>query len=130
MATATETSDTTTRTIDQSARVDPRTVMRIKDLQLRAKTVVEGFFSGLHRSPIHGSSVEFSEYRPYTSGDDLRGLDWKLFARSDRYFIKKFEDETNRRVVGLKPLRGGEQREVAWGELPAALADALAQDAG
>jgi uncharacterized protein (DUF58 family) len=59
--------------------------------------VVEGFFSGLHRSPVHGSSVEFSEYRPYTTGDDLRGLDWKLFARSDRYYIKKFEDETNRR---------------------------------
>ena len=83
--------------VDKSARVDPLTVMRIKNLQLRAKTVVEGFYSGLHRSPYHGSSVEFSEYRPYSSGDDLRGLDWKLFARSDRYFIKKFEDETNRR---------------------------------
>ncbi len=71
--------------------------MRIKNLQLRAKTVVEGFYNGLHRSPVHGSSVEFSEYRPYTYGDDLRSLDWKLFARSDRYFIKKFEDETNRR---------------------------------
>ena len=71
--------------------------MRIKNLQLRAKTVVEGFLNGLHRSPIHGSSVEFSEYRPYSPGDDLRGLDWKRYARSDRYFIKKFEDETNRR---------------------------------
>jgi len=71
--------------------------MRIKNLQLRAKTVVEGFFNGLHRSPVHGASVEFSEYRPYSTGDDLRGLDWKLYARSDRYFIKKFEDETNRR---------------------------------
>ncbi|NND97561.1 MAG: DUF58 domain-containing protein [Pirellulaceae bacterium] len=77
--------------------MDPMTIMRIKNLQLRAKTVVEGFFSGLHRSPIHGASVEFSEYRPYSVGDDLRGLDWKLYARSDRYFIKKFEDETNRR---------------------------------
>jgi uncharacterized protein (DUF58 family) len=71
--------------------------MRIKNLQLRAKAVVEGFYNGLHRSPFHGYSVEFSEYRPYTIGDDLRGLDWKLFARSDRYYIKKFEDETNRR---------------------------------
>ncbi|MCM2369935.1 DUF58 domain-containing protein [Rhodopirellula sp. ICT_H3.1] len=70
--------------------------MRIKNLQLRAKTVVEGFFNGLHRSPLHGSSVEFSEYRPYTVGDDLRGLDWKRYARSDRYYIKKFEDETSR----------------------------------
>jgi len=80
-----------------TAQVDPMAVMRIKDLQLRAKAVVEGFYNGMHRSPFHGFSVEFSEYRPYTLGDDLRGLDWKLFARSDRYYIKKFEDETNRR---------------------------------
>ncbi|MEM6469894.1 MAG: DUF58 domain-containing protein [Planctomycetota bacterium] len=77
--------------------VDPAALMRIKSLKLRAKTVVEGFFSGLHRSPTHGSSVEFSEYRAYVPGDDLRSLDWKLYARSDRYFVKKFEDETNRR---------------------------------
>ena len=90
--------DSSTEAVAASgARVDPMTIMRIKNLQLRAKTVVEGFFNGLHRSPIHGSSVEFSEYRAYSSGDDLRGLDWKLYARSDRYFIKKFEDETNRR---------------------------------
>ena len=72
--------------------------MRIKNLQLRARAVVEGFYNGLHRSPFHGFSVEFSEYRPYTPGDDPRGLDWKLYARSDRYFIKRFEDETNRHV--------------------------------
>ncbi|WP_404310873.1 DUF58 domain-containing protein [Neorhodopirellula lusitana] len=81
---------------DLAAKIDPGAVMRIKNLQLRAKTVVEGFFNGLHRSPLHGSSVEFSEYRPYTIGDDLRGLDWKRYARSDRYYIKKFEDETSR----------------------------------
>lgn len=79
------------------AEIDPLAVMRIKDLQLRARAVVEGFYNGLHRSPYHGFSVEFSEYRPYTVGDDLRGLDWKLYARTDRYYIKKFEDETNRR---------------------------------
>lgn len=77
--------------------IDPLAVMRIKSLPLRAKAVVEGFYNGLHRSPFHGFSVEFSEYRPYTTGDDLRGLDWKVYARSDRYYIKKFEDETNRR---------------------------------
>nr|WP_146460724.1 DUF58 domain-containing protein [Rubripirellula tenax] len=71
--------------------------MRIKSLQLRAKAVVEGFYNGLHRSPFHGFSVEFNEYRPYTTGDDLRALDWKLYARTDRYYIKKFEDETTRR---------------------------------
>jgi uncharacterized protein (DUF58 family) len=79
-----------------SAAIDPRAVMRIKSLPLRAKVVVEGFYHGLHRSPFHGFSVEFSEYRPYTVGDDLRSLDWKLYARTDRYYIKKFEDETNR----------------------------------
>lgn len=71
--------------------------MRIKNLELRAKVVVEGFLSGSHRSPYHGFSVEFSEYRQYTDGDDLRYLDWRLFARSDRYYIKRFEDETNLR---------------------------------
>lgn len=79
------------------ASVDPLAVMRIKDLHLRAKAVVEGFYNGLHRSPFHGFSAEFSEYRPYSEGDDLRRLDWKLYARSDRYYIKQFEDETNRR---------------------------------
>lgn len=77
---------------------DPQALMRIKSLTLRARGVVEGFYTGLHRSPFHGFSVEFSEYRPYVPGDDPRGLDWKLFARSDRYFIKRFEDETDRRV--------------------------------
>lgn len=77
--------------------IDPAALMRIKNLELRAKVVVEGFFSGLHRSPFHGFSVEFTEYRQYTPGDDPRYLDWKLFARSDRYYIKRFEDETNLR---------------------------------
>lgn len=77
--------------------IDPTTLMRIKSLQLRAKAVVEGFQNGLNRSPFHGFSVEFSEYREYTQGDDPRYLDWKLYGRSDRYYIKKFEDETNLR---------------------------------
>jgi uncharacterized protein (DUF58 family) len=71
--------------------------MRIKSLELRARVVVEGFITGLHRSPFHGFSVEFSEYRQYSPGDDPRYLDWRLFARSDRYYIKRFEDETNLR---------------------------------
>jgi len=77
--------------------VDPLTLMAIKNLELRAKVVVEGFWRGLHQSPYHGFSVEFSEYRQYTPGDDPRYLDWRLYARSDRYYIKKFEDETNLR---------------------------------
>lgn len=80
-----------------SSLVDPATLMRIRNLQLRSRRAVEGFYNGLHRSPYHGFSVEFSQYRPYAVGDDPRGLDWKLFARSDRYHIKQFEDETSRR---------------------------------
>jgi uncharacterized protein (DUF58 family) len=77
--------------------VDPQTLMRIKSLQMRARVAVEGFFKGIHRSPYHGFSVEFSEYRQYTPGDDPRYLDWRLYARSDRYYVKRFEDETNLR---------------------------------
>ena len=81
-----------------AALIDPASLMRIKSLMVRAKVVVEGFFSGLHRSPFHGFSVEFSEYREYSPGDDPRYLDWRLYARSDRYYVKRFEDETNLRV--------------------------------
>lgn len=90
---ATPASSTSPR--DAWSTVDPHALMRIKSLELRAKTVVEGFYSGIHRSPFHGFSVEFSEYRQYSPGDDLRYLDWRLFARTDRYYIKRFEDETN-----------------------------------
>lgn len=80
-----------------STPIDPAALMRIRALELRARVVVEGLWKGMHRSPYHGFSVEFSEYRPYTQGDDPRYMDWKVAARSDRYFIKKFEDETNLR---------------------------------
>ncbi len=79
------------------AYIDPVALMQVKKLSVRAKAVVEGFTSGLHRSPLRGFSVEFAEYRPYAIGDDLRNLDWKLLARTDRYFVKQYEDETNRR---------------------------------
>jgi len=78
--------------------IDPAALMRVKSLELRARMVMEGFWKGLHKSPYHGFSVEFSEYRPYVAGDDLRFLDWKVMARSDRAYIKKFEDETNLRA--------------------------------
>ncbi len=82
-----------------SAKFDPTALLSIRNLELRAQIVVEGFWSGLHRSPYHGFSVEFTEYRQYTQGDDPRYLDWRLFARSDRFYIKKFEDETNLRCL-------------------------------
>src|SRR5271157_4444227 len=84
-----------------SGLIAPRALMSIRNLELRARVVVEGFWTGLHRSPYHGFSVEFTEYRPYTPDDDPRYLDWRVFARSDRYFIKKFEDETNLRCYTL-----------------------------
>ncbi len=77
--------------------MDPKVVMSIRSLELRAKVVVDGFRTGLNKSPKHGFSVEFSEYRQYTQGDDPRFLDWKLFARTDRSYIRLFEDETNLR---------------------------------
>lgn len=76
---------------------DPVTLMKLKSLELRARAIVEGMSSGLHRSPYHGYSVEFSDYRPYSVGDDLRYLDWRLLARTDRRYIKRYEDETNLR---------------------------------
>ena len=87
--------------------------MRIRSLQLRAKIVVQGFLSGLHRSPHHGFSVEFSEYRQYSPGDDPRYLDWRLYARSDRYFIKRFQEETNLRCHLLVDL----SRSMGYGSL-------------
>ena len=80
-----------------AALIDPKALMSLRDLELRARVVVEGFWNGLHRSPYHGFSVEFTEYRQYSPGDDPRYLDWRVVARSDRHFIKKFEDETNLR---------------------------------
>ncbi len=75
--------------------LDPAVVARLGTLELKARTIVEGFLSGLHRSPFKGFSVEFAEYRQYIPGDDLSTMDWKVYARSDRYYIKKFEEETN-----------------------------------
>jgi uncharacterized protein (DUF58 family) len=75
--------------------LDPAVLARLGTLELKARTVVEGFLSGLHRSPFKGFSVEFAEYRQYLPGDDLSSIDWKVYARSDRYYVKKFEEETN-----------------------------------
>lgn len=94
--------------------IDPHTLMAIKNLELRARIVVEGFWKGLHRSPYHGFSVEFTEYRQYTPGDDPRYLDWRLYARTDRYYIKKFEDETNLRCFLLVD----NSRSMTFGSLP------------
>jgi uncharacterized protein (DUF58 family) len=75
--------------------LDPAIVARLGTIDLKVRTIVEGFLTGLHRSPYKGFSVEFAEYRQYIPGDDLATLDWKVFARSDRHFVKKYEEETN-----------------------------------
>ena len=75
--------------------IDARTLAAIDDLSLVARTVVEGFLAGLHRSPFLGYSTEFSAYRAYTQGDNLRHVDWKVWGRSDELYVKQFEDDTN-----------------------------------
>lgn len=78
-----------------SLALNPAVMAAIDDLSLLARTVVEGFLEGLHRSPFLGYSTEFSAYRAYTPGDDLSYIDWKVWARSDKYYVKQFEDDTN-----------------------------------
>ena len=78
---------------------DPDVIAQIADLTLRSRRLAEGAISGQHRSPFHGFNIEFAAYREYTPGDDLRRLDWRVFARSDRHYIKQYEEESNVRVT-------------------------------
>jgi uncharacterized protein (DUF58 family) len=78
---------------------DPDAIARISDLTLRSRRLVEGAISGMHRSPFHGFNIEFASYRDYTPGDDLRRLDWRVFARTERHYIKQYEEESNVRVT-------------------------------
>jgi uncharacterized protein (DUF58 family) len=79
----------------------PEVLKRIARLDLRARYVVEGFLSGMHRSPYFGQSIEFRQHRQYTFGDDLRYVDWKVWAKQDRYYVKQFEEDTNLRCTLL-----------------------------
>ncbi len=80
---------------DYRRYLQPDTVSKLKGMELRARMVVEGFIAGLHKSPYHGFSVEFAEHRQYMPGDNIRSVDWKVFAKTDKFFIKQFEEETN-----------------------------------
>lgn len=80
---------------DYRKYLNPSVISKLSTLELKAKFVVEGFIAGLHKSPFHGFSVEFAEHRQYMPGDDLKYLDWKVLGRTDRYYIKQFEEETN-----------------------------------
>ena len=75
--------------------LDPEVVAKLNNMKLRARLVVEGYLIGHHKSPYHGFSVEFAEHRAYGHGDEVRHIDWKLFGKTDRYYVKRFEEETN-----------------------------------
>src|SRR5678815_3694130 len=94
--------------------LDPYEVAQLGGLELVAEGVVEGFLSGLHRSPFRGFSVEFAEHRPYQPGDELRYVDWKMLARSDRLYVKQFEEETNLRAMVVCDA----SRSMAWSGSP------------
>jgi uncharacterized protein (DUF58 family) len=81
--------------------VDPSVLMRIGNLELLARTVVEGFINGMHRAPYFGASIDFAEHRGYVPGDDIRRVDWRLFARTDRYYVKQYEADTNTNLTIL-----------------------------
>ncbi len=91
---------------DYRQYLKPDVISRLSRLDLVARLVVEGFITGLHRSPYHGFSVEFSEYRPYNPGDPPRHIDWKVWGRTDRYYVKRFEEETNLRAYILLDASG------------------------
>jgi uncharacterized protein (DUF58 family) len=89
-----------TQAVVRGARfVDPRALARIQNLELLARTVVDGFINGLHRAPYLGFSLDFAEHRAYEPGDDLRRVDWRLWGRSDRFYVKQFEADSNANVV-------------------------------
>ena len=80
---------------DYRQYLQPETVSKLKGMELKARMVVEGFIAGMHKSPYHGFSVEFAEHRQYMPGDNVNDIDWKVFAKTDRYYIKQYEEETN-----------------------------------
>ena len=83
--------------IDKRKYLQPEMVARLNNMSLRARLVVEGYIIGQHKSPFHGFSVEFAEHRTYGPGDEIRHVDWKLFGKTDRYYVKQYEEETNLR---------------------------------
>lgn len=84
----------------------PEVISKLSGMEMKARLVVEGFIAGLHRSPYHGFSVEFAEHRQYMPGDPLRNIDWKVYGKTDRYFVKEFEEETNLKAYLLLDISG------------------------
>ena len=86
---------------DYRKYLDPRTLARISSLDLRARLIVEGLTSGMHRSPYQGISVEFAQHRPYVAGDDIRHVDWKQYAKTDKIYLKQYLEETNLHLISV-----------------------------
>jgi uncharacterized protein (DUF58 family) len=84
---------------DYRKYLDPHTLARISSLDLRARLVVEGLMTGMHRSPYQGISVEFAQHRPYVAGDDIRHVDWKVFGKTDKIYLKQYQEETNLHLI-------------------------------
>src|SRR5881227_2819576 len=113
-------------TAKPSAPFDPTTLARFGSLTLIARAVVEGFLTGVHQSPYKGFSVEFAEHRQYYPGDEIRHIDWRAFGKTDRYYIKEFEEETNLKAhllvdaSGSMAYRGGQQSKFEYAQYIAA----------
>jgi len=113
--------DTTRRGSRRADLLTPEQLAALGGLELVARRVVEGFLAGIHRSPFRGFSVEFAEHRPYQPGDDLRHVDWRMYGRSDRYYVKQFEEDTNLRANVLVDASGSMGWSSAPGRLPTKL---------
>lgn len=119
---------------EPAAYFQPEVLSTISRLELRAQRIVEGFVNGMHKSPYKGLSIEFANHRPYVAGDDIRHIDWRVYAKADRFFIKEYEEETNMRVHLLLDCSGsmaypehpGERRMTKW-DYAATLAVSMAQ---
>src|SRR3954466_10116241 len=81
--------------------LDPLALAKVRSLEMQARLIVEGYLSGMHKSPYHGFSVEFAQHREYVPGDDLKHLDWKVYSRTGRSYLKQYEEETNLKLWGL-----------------------------
>src|SRR5206468_633579 len=80
---------------DPKRYLDPFTLAKVRSLELKARLIVEGYLSGMHKSPYHGFSVEFAQHREYVPGDDIKHVDWKVYGRTGKFFLKQYEEETN-----------------------------------
>ncbi len=98
--------ETDGKTLSKRKYLNPQVLARLDNISLIARLVVEGYIIGLHKSPYHGFSVEFAEHRPYMPGDEIKHIDWKIYAKTDRYYIKQFEEETNLRSYILLDISG------------------------